>query len=104
MKKNVLSLLLGCILCGGAVLAPASAQPPPSPDAAKRAELEDIVQKLGLTPRQKIGVAKILREAKANGQDKATTAEQIGGLLNPDQKKILLDEMMEKAAEKKAGQ
>jgi len=103
MKKNVLSLLLGCILCGGAVVTPVWAQSP-SPNAAKAAELEDIIQKLNLTPRQKIGVARIMRDAKASGQDKAVTAEQIGGLLNPDQKKILMDAMIEKAVEKKAGQ
>ena len=109
MMKNVLSVLLGCFLCGGAVMVPVWAQTPPpspspSPDAARAAELQDILPKLNLTPRQKISVMRIMRDAKASGQDKAVTAEQIGALLTPDQKKILMDEMMAKAAEKKAGQ
>ena len=103
MKKNVLCLLLGGILCAGAATWAHSPSASPSPQV-NRAELEDIVQQLGLTPRQKIAVARILRDAKASGQDKAVTAEQIGAQLNPDQKKILMDAMMQKAAEKKAGQ
>jgi len=97
MKKIVLSVLLAGSLVGGLLATPVYAQQP-APTDAKKAEMEEIVKKLNLSPRQKIQVGRILRDAKASGQDKMTTAEQIGPLLTDAQKQILKAELKAKAA------
>lgn len=103
MKIRAFICLLGLGLCFATLDRPAYAQPAsPTVSADKKAEFEEIFKKLNLTPRQKLAVAKIVRNAKASGQERAVTAEQIAQELTPDQKKILMDELKAEAAAKKA--
>ena len=95
MKKLALHLAMSALMLGGgsmsySVLAQTNTT---APAAGDHAQLEAAIQKLGLSPRQKIQIAKIVREAKANGQDKLVTAEQVSAVLTPDQKAQLTNEL-----------
>lgn len=104
MKPLTLICLLGFGLFFAAVDRPAQAQPAsPTVSADKKAAFEEIFKKLNLTPRQKVAIAKIVRNAKASGQERAATAEQIAQELTPDQKKILYQELKAEAAAKTPG-
>ncbi len=103
MKIRALICLLGLGLCLAVSNRPALAQDNPAATSAdKKAEFEEIFKKLSLTPRQKFALAKIVRNAKASGQDRLVTAEQIAKELTPDQKQILMAELKAEAAAKKA--
>lgn len=94
MKLQALICLLGFGLYLGVAARPSFAQDPPGATSAdKKAEFEAILKKLNLTPRQKLAVAKIVRNAKASGQERAVTAEQIAQELTPEQKQILKAEL-----------
>ena len=103
MKTRAFICLLGVGLCFAVLDRPVYAEPAsPTVSADKKAEFEEIFKKLNLTPRQKLAVAKIVRNAKASGQERAVTAQQIAKELTPDQKKILMEELKAEAATKKA--
>lgn len=104
MKMRAMIFLLGIGFCFATLDRPAQAQPAsPTVSADKRAEFEEIFKKLNLTPRQKLAVAKIVRNAKASGQERAVTAEQIAKELTPDQKKILVSELKAEASARNPG-
>lgn len=105
MKKIALTLTLAATLIGSAAMLPCLAQTPTTAataaPAADHAQLEAAIQQLGLKPRQKIGIGKILKEAKANGQERKVTMEQIGAVLTPEQKTKLVDLLKTSAAQPK---
>jgi len=98
VKKFLLAMAAAATLATNVLIPVASAQtpapPPPPPagapvapaaNAADHDKLEAALKQLNLTMRQKIQIGKIVKAAKANGQDKKVTMKQISGVLSPDQ-------------------
>ena len=92
MKKLIVTLALGAALTAGA-LAPAVHAQSPAPAApaganassANHARLQEAVEKLNLSGRQKLQCARILKSAKDSNQPKEQTLKQLEGVLNPQQ-------------------
>lgn len=90
MKKLLLTLALGASLAAGALSPAAYAQTPapataPASTAQNHAKIQEAVEKLGLTGRQKLQCARILKSAKDSNQPKEQTFKQLEGVLTPDQ-------------------
>ncbi len=96
MKKFLLTLSL--LLGSGLATFPGYAQPPINEPAGDHARLRAALQEIGLSPRQKVSIARVLKEGKASGLDRRTMLEQVGAVLTPGQKAQLAEKL--KAASK----
>ena len=105
MKKIALTLTLVATLLGSGARLPCYAQTPnPAATAAPavdHAQLEAALKQLGLKPRQKIEIGRLMKEAKAKGQDRKVTMQQLGAVLTPEQKTQLVDLLKTPAAQPK---
>jgi Spy/CpxP family protein refolding chaperone len=89
--KRLGSLVLGVWLSAGAGILPALAQT--NTTAPERSRFEEALQGLDLSPRQRGQIGKIVRDARANGQDRKQTVEQVRAVLTPDQREQLSQQM-----------
>jgi len=72
------------------------AQPSPAPEpAADRGRIEEALKELDLKPRQRLSIGKILRDAKASGQDRQLTRQQIREVLTAEQQEQLARKLQE---------
>jgi Spy/CpxP family protein refolding chaperone len=110
VKNFVITLALAAVLGAPAALAQTPAPPPngPPPAGAPAAnskvdhqKIEAALKQLNLTPRQKIQMARIMKTAKENNQDKKVTMKQIAQVLTPDQQAKLKKMLEQKAAQPK---
>lgn len=90
MKKLLLTLALGASLTAGALAPAVYAQSPapaaaPAANAPDQAKIKEAVEKLGLTGRQKLQCARIIKSAKDSNQSKEETLKQLEGVLTPQQ-------------------
>ena len=94
MNRIFIHLAIIAALGGSFTQVPALAQAGAGASES-HARMEAAFKQLDLKPRQKIEIGKILRNARATGQDKSITLQQIATVLTPEQKNKLMELLKE---------